>query len=75
MPKIVHDTVNCIGCGACAAICPDFWELGDDSKAHLKGGKVTKEHGEVIKEELTVKQLGCNKDAAESCPAKVISIV
>jgi ferredoxin len=72
MPKVVHDTPGCIGCGACAAICPDFWELGDDGKAHLKGAKVTKEGDEITKEELKVKEAGCNKDAAESCPAKVI---
>lgn len=74
MLKITHNVPGCIGCGACAAICPGFWELGDDGKAHLKGAKVTKEGEEIVKEELEVKEAGCNKDAADSCPAKVICV-
>ncbi len=74
MVKIVHDTAGCVGCGACAAVCPDFWELKSDGKAHLKGAKATKEGGEIISQELTVKEAGCNKDAADSCPARVIHI-
>jgi len=74
MPKIVQDTPGCIGCGACAAICPDYWELGSEGKAHLKKAKVTKEGKEIVRQELVVKDAGCNKDAAESCPARVIHI-
>ena len=27
MVKIVHEKWKCIGCGACAAICADHWEM------------------------------------------------
>ena len=27
---------NCIGCGACAAVCPTSFEMGADGKAHAK---------------------------------------
>lgn len=37
--KIIHDRKICIGCGACAAVCPDFWEMADDGKSDLKGAK------------------------------------
>lgn len=32
------DADKCIGCGACAAVCADGFELGDDGKAHVKDG-------------------------------------
>lgn len=32
------DADKCIGCGACAATCPDGFEMGDDGKAHVKNG-------------------------------------
>jgi ferredoxin len=59
--KIEHDAPGCIGCGACAAICPEFWEM--------EGAKV-----KPLKTEFDEKDLGCNKEAAESCPVRVIKI-
>ena len=67
--KIVHDRENCIGCGACAAMCPDFWEMVDDGKSKLSGAKP-----KAGKFELEVNDLGCNKDAADACPVNVIHI-
>ncbi|HDI74789.1 MAG TPA: ferredoxin [Thermoprotei archaeon] len=66
MPKyrIKVDKETCIGCGTCAALCPDYWEIGDDGKAQLKGG-VT---------ELVVEELGCNEEAKDSCPVNAITI-
>jgi len=26
MPKVIHEKDKCIGCGACVAVCPDFWK-------------------------------------------------
>ena len=36
--KVIHEIEKCIGCGACAAVCADYWEM-KDGKAHLKGSK------------------------------------
>lgn len=62
---IIHRINECIGCGSCAAVCPDFWEMGNDGKAHIKGG---------TNEILDLDTLGCNKDAAEICPVQCIEI-
>ena len=58
MEKIKIDKDLCIGCGACAAYCPDTFEIGDDMLA------------EVVKDEVTDEVI----EAAESCPTDVIKI-
>ncbi len=58
--RIMHDKNVCIGCGACVAVCPENWEMASDGKSKLK------------KTELT--DLGCNMDAAQSCPVNCIHI-
>ncbi len=69
MPKIIHEVEKCIGCGACAAVCPKFWEMESDGKSHLKAGKKKGKN-----EELTVKDVGCNKDAESTCPVQCIHV-
>lgn len=69
--KIIQKHEECIGCGTCVALCPKFWEMGDDGKAYPKGGKKNLKTGDW---ELEVEKVGCNKDAAEACPVNVISI-
>ncbi len=66
--KISQDHDQCIGCGACAAICPTDWRLEGD-KAVLVGGK--KEGKLVVK---VVAQATCNKDAENACPVKCIKV-
>jgi len=58
--KIVHDREKCIDCGACVAVCPANWELAKDGRARPK------------KTELD--DIGCNQDAADSCPVQCIKI-
>ena len=48
----------CIGCGACASLCPDVFKISDAGKA------------EVINEE----NVACAKNAVESCPVQAISV-
>jgi len=57
--KISQDHEKCIGCGACVGACPDNWEMGDDGKAKPKSRD---------------SDLECNKDAAEACPVKCITV-
>lgn len=54
-----HDC--CLGCGACAAVCPENWALQADGKSKPK---------------LTVlDDLGCNGEAEKACPAGCIKVV
>ena len=67
--KIEHFREHCIGCGACVATCPDFWEMVDDGKSHLKGSKK-----QGATEVLEINELSCNQDAADICPVEIIKI-
>lgn len=58
--KITQDHEKCIGCGTCVALCPENWEMQDDGKARPK--------------KTTVEEIGCNQQAADSCPVACIHI-
>ena len=70
--KLLHDRENCIGCGACAVIAPDFWEMNDDSKSDIIGGKDRDDKWQEKK--ITDKDFEINLEAAESCPVEVIHL-
>ncbi len=58
--KIVINEELCVGCGACASLCPEVFELQDDGKV-----KVINENG----------CKGCDCDlVVSSCPVGVIKI-
>ena len=78
--RIVYDRKNCIGAAACAAVAPEFWEMKEDGKAHLIGGKTDENGNEILiitEKQMTDKMksaLQLNKEAAEVCPVQVIHI-
>ncbi len=53
----------CIGCGACAAICDDVFELNDEGISEVKEDKIDEDLEESVKE------------AIESCPTSAIEEV
>lgn len=58
--KIKVEKENCIGCGTCAALCPDCFELGDDGKSHP----------------ISDFCFSCNlEDVADSCPVGAIKLI
>ena len=71
--KILHDRPNCIGCGACPAAAPDFWEMDQEGKSTIKGGKRMPDGTEEL--EIAEKDLAQNKEAAEACPVNVIHLI
>jgi len=60
MFKVSLDKDKCIGCGACSAVCPANYEMGEDGKAI------------VLKSPVEI--LGCNKLAEENCPNYAIVV-
>jgi len=70
MPKIIHQRKKCIGCGACMAVCPKFFEL--DKKDGLATLKNSHKAGENFT--LETVEINCAGEAADVCPVKAIEI-
>ncbi len=60
--KVKVNKDACIGCGACASICNDVFELNDDGLSEVKD--------ENVKEDLQDEV----RDAADSCPTGAIIV-
>ena len=60
MKAIVNKDL-CIGCGACAAICPEEFEINDDGLSESLNEKVNDENISAVKE------------AVDNCPTSAIS--
>jgi len=71
--KIIQRHKNCIGCGTCVALCSEFWELDNAGKARPKNGVLNNKTGN-FEFEVDEKDFGCNKEAAEACPVRVIEL-
>lgn len=56
---VKQDHDSCISCGACVAVCPENWEMGDDGRARPKSKK---------------SDADCNVTAADGCPVKCIHV-
>lgn len=61
--KVIVNKDSCIGCGACAAICEDVFEIGDDGLSQVKVETVSED-----------KEDAC-REAVESCPTAAIEEV
>lgn len=71
--KVKVNKDACIGCGACAAICDEVFELDDDGLSEVKIHNENTDNNEEavsVKEELQDEV----RDAADSCPTGAIII-
>jgi len=59
MSQVTVDESLCTGCGLCASICPEAFEVGDDNIAKVKG---TSCEGQDINE------------VASQCPVEAIKV-
>ena len=76
--QVEIDKNACQGFGACAELCPKFFQLSDiDEKFSFstEGAKRVKEGDEVVAETLELDELECLGEAAEACPFAAIPIV
>lgn len=62
MTKVKVNKDVCIGCGACASIVSEVFDIGDEGFAYVK----TDKFDDSIKEEIL--------DAAENCPVSAIEV-
>ncbi len=71
--KITHFKKDCIGCGACAAINPEFWEMDEEGLSHLKKSTTTPEG---VEERIitTLEDKASNQEAADVCPVQIIHV-
>lgn len=60
--KVKVNSEECIGCGACAATCPNVFEISDDGFAVAKTPEVAEADVE------------SSKDAADGCPVSAIVV-
>lgn len=58
--KVKVNRDACIGCGACAAICPDIFEIDDEGLSKVVNSDVKDENIDDV------------KDAIDSCPTGAI---
>ena len=74
MPKFLleHNRPDCIACGLCAAVAPKFWEMNEDTKSDIIGGKTRGDGWQQL--EIEEADFNKNKEAAESCPVNVIHL-
>jgi ferredoxin len=70
--QIEHDRPNCIGCAACAAVAPDFWEMNDDGKSDIKKSRARDDGWQEA--DIGESDFQANKEAADACPVNVIHI-
>ncbi len=70
--KVVHYKKDCISCGACAAIAPQFWEMDEEGMSQLKGAQEVGDHWELQMEDDEAKE--ANQEAADVCPVQIIHI-
>ena len=70
--ELTHNRPDCIGCAACTAVAPEFWEMHEDGKSDIIDCKNRDDGWE--EKEIEQKDYEINKEAAESCPVNVIHI-
>lgn len=60
--KVEVNREACIGCGACAAICDDVFEIDDEGLSTVKDNNVSENLEDSVKE------------ACDACPTEAITV-
>ncbi|MFZ2187381.1 MAG: ferredoxin [Candidatus Moraniibacteriota bacterium] len=70
---LCHKRNDCIGCGSCALLAPDRWQMNEqDGKADLRGGEW--KGGEFVVAKIEGEERAANKQAADACPVGIIRL-
>ena len=70
--NVIHFKKDCISCGACAAIAPEYWEMDEQGLAQLKGSTEKGDHWELPIN--TEEARAANQEAADVCPVNIIHV-
>jgi len=65
---------GCVGCGACASIYPNLFEMLDDGKSMIKG-VVLDDKTHVFEKQVSQDDLECAQNARMVCPVGVIHVI
>jgi ferredoxin len=71
--KIILHKIKCIGCGSCAAVCPEYFEMAEDGLSRIKGSQRDSEGNDLL--EIKEEEKKCASEAADVCPVQIIEIV
>lgn len=70
---VCHKRNDCIGCGSCALIAPDRWQMSvEDGKADLKEG--VWKGDEFVVAKIDEDECDMNRQAADACPVGIIRL-
>jgi len=70
---ICHKRNDCIGCGSCALVAPERWQMNDeDGKADLKDREWKGDEFVVAK--VNEEEYKKNKEASDACPVGIIRV-
>lgn len=73
MTKVKHFKKDCISCGACVAVCSNYFEMDSEGFAQLKGSREVDDHWELS---ITTKEAKATiKEAVGVCPVQIIKMV
>jgi ferredoxin len=72
MATVEQNPNECIGCAACVAIYPEGWEIAEDGKSALIGGKKRKDGTQ--EKDINDEEKAAHQEAAGCCPTNAIKI-
>lgn len=69
---IAHKKPECVGCGLCAEVAPNYWRMDDDGEAQLVS--VTREYGPFQYADGFPEDAAPLREAEAGCPVDIIRI-